>query len=110
LEDPLSVPGVDVADVAELLHGRRLHTGLLGDLPQSRQLGPLSGPDQALRESPGALRLPSGTDRGDDRPPTQLPDDDPTGGEAPARARSRRGPRPPQGGDRRTRPDGRWRG
>src|SRR5712691_6193917 len=42
LEDALAGPRVDVADVAQLLHGCRLHAGLLPDFAQGGQLGPLA--------------------------------------------------------------------
>src|SRR5439155_23611631 len=83
LEDALARPGVDIADVPELLDGRGLDAGLLADLAQRRQLGTLTRPDQAFREGPGALGFPGRPDGGHHRPAPQLPDDHSAGRKLP---------------------------
>jgi len=84
LEDPFPGPGVDVADVAELLHRGCLDSGLLLHLAKRRELGPLAGADQALRECPGTLRLSCRPDGGHNRAATKVADDNASSRELPA--------------------------
>src|SRR5436190_18362958 len=63
LEDPLALPRVDVADVAEFADEFAAGPGLLLDLPHRRRLGLLPAPDPALRQRPQPLRLPFRPDR-----------------------------------------------
>src|SRR3954470_5135668 len=84
LEDPLACPGVDVADVAQLLDGGRLDPCLLGDLAQRGELGALARRDEPLREGPRPFRLAGRPDGGHHMPSTQPADDHPARRELPA--------------------------
>src|SRR5438128_8080582 len=81
LEHALPAPGVDVANVAELLDGCRLDARLLRYLAQRRRLGLLAGADQPLREGPDVRLLAGGPDRGQHPAAAQPPHDDPSGRE-----------------------------
>src|SRR5439155_15999658 len=84
LEDPLAVPRVDVAHVAELLDQPRLHAGLLGHLPQRGRVGLLAGPDVPLRQRPEPGLLPRRTYRSHHPRAPQPTNDDGTSRELPA--------------------------
>src|SRR5262249_2555470 len=81
LEDPLAVPGVDVADVAELAERAAVRAGLLRHLAQGRRLAALAGVDVPLRQRPHRLALALGPDRGHHPAAVQPPDEHAARGE-----------------------------
>src|SRR4029077_655576 len=84
LEDAISVPGVDVADVAELAVEPAARARLLLDLADGGCRGILAWPDPALRQRPDSRRLPARPDRRDVPAATHPPDQHAPGRELPS--------------------------